>query len=285
VHIVKTADGRSLATEEWGRPDGRPVLYAHGTPMSRLARYPDDRLFETLNVRLITYDRPGFGASSPDPGRQVADAAADMSAIVDAYGIDRLPVFGVSGGGPHALAFAARQPERVSRVATLASPAPCDAAGLDWFADMVEMNRDSATAALAGRSALAEHFANSGSLDLAELLPDAERAVLQRPEVRAMLTEAYAEAVRPGIDGWIDDELALFGLPWGFAPQEIAVPAVIWHGGTDRIIPPTHGRWLTEQIPNAVHQEPPDAGHVGHFDATPAILRWLLSEDAPESGA
>lgn len=113
-------------------PDRTPVLYAHGTPMSRLARYPDENLFTELGIRLITYDRPGFGNSTPNPDRRVVDAAEDIAAIADALGLSRFPLFGVSGGGPHALAFAARHPDRVSRVATLASPAPCDAAGLDW---------------------------------------------------------------------------------------------------------------------------------------------------------
>ena len=129
---VRTTDGRTIAVEEWGVPNGTPVLYAHGSPMSRLARYPDDSLFSELGVRLITYDRPGFGHSSPHTGRQVVHAADDIAAIADSLGLEQLPVFGVSGGGPHALAFAAEHPARVTKVATLASPAPFDADGLEW---------------------------------------------------------------------------------------------------------------------------------------------------------
>lgn len=274
---VITADGRTLAVQEWGVRDGTPVLYAHGTPMSRLARYPDDRLFTELGVRLITFDRPGFGNSTPHTGRRVVDAAEDMAAIADALGLDRFPVFGVSGGGPHALAFAAGFPERVSRVAALASTAPIDADGLDWTAGMMDGNRDSAAAARQGRAALEAHLLAEGETeDLTTLLPPAEQAVLARPEVKEMLSAAFAEAIRPGMAGWIDDELALYGLPWGFDPAIITAPVRLWHGDLDTVVPVTHSVWLAERIPTATLTRGPDAGHAGHFDATPSVVRWLV---------
>src|SRR5690606_38283888 len=103
---------------------------------------------------------------------------ADVELLADTLGLERFAVFGVSGGGPHALAVAAALPHRVSRVAVLASTAPCDAAGLEWTDGMFEGNRDSAAAALAGREALAEHLAAAAGVPLAELLPSAEVAVL-----------------------------------------------------------------------------------------------------------
>lgn len=274
---VITTGGRRLAVEEWGVPDGTPVLYAHGTPMSRLARYPDDRLFTDLGVRLITYDRPGFGGSAPHLGRRVVDAADDIAAIADACGLDRFPLFGVSGGGPHALAFAARHPDRVTRVATLASPAPADAAGLDWTAGMMAGNQESAAAARRGRDELASYLATAGPTNLATLLPAAEQAVLARPEVSRMLAAAYAEAIRPGLDGWVDDELALFRLPWGFDPATVAAPARLWHGDLDTVIPVAHAVWLAGRMPTATLVRGTESAHAGHFDATPETLRWLLS--------
>jgi pimeloyl-ACP methyl ester carboxylesterase len=276
---VKTADGRTLAVEEWGVPTGTPVLYAHGTPMSRLARYPDDRLFTELDVRLITYDRPGFGSSTPRPGRRVVDAAEDMATIADAFGLDRVPVFGVSGGGPHALAFAARFPARVTRIATLASTAPIDAAGLDWTAGMMDGNRDSAAAAAKGRAALEEYLnaAEGETDDPTAMLPAAEQAVLARPEVKQMLTAAFAEAIRPGLGGWVDDELALYGLPWGFDPATVTTPAHLWHGELDTVVPVGHSAWLGERIPGSTFVRGPGAGHAGHFDATPDVVRWLVN--------
>ncbi|SDM27891.1 alpha/beta fold hydrolase [Allokutzneria albata] len=273
---VHTADGRVLAVEEWGIPDGTPVVYAHGTPMSRLARYPDERLFTELGVRLVTYDRPGFGESTPDIGRRVVNAANDIAAIADALGLDRFPVFGVSGGGPHALAFAARHPDRVTRVATLAGTAPRDADGLDWTAGMMDGNRESAAAALLGRAAVESQLSTAPSEDLRALLPQAEQEVLAQPEVMAMLSAAFSEALRPGLDGWIDDELALYGLPWGFDPATITSPVRLWHGDLDTVVPVSHSVWLSDRIPSAELIRGPESAHAGHFAATPAVLAWLV---------
>lgn len=274
--LISTADGRDLAVEEWGVPNGVPVVYAHGTPMSRLARHPDAAMFAELGIRLVTFDRPGFGNSTPRPGRRIVDVADDIATIADHLGLDRFAVFGVSGGGPHALAFAAVHPDRTTRVATLASTAPIDAEGLDWTAGMMESNRLSAAAASRGRAALEAHLAETGSEDLRELLPEAEQAVLARPEVQRMLSAAYAEALRPGLRGWVDDELALYALPWGFDPAVITVPVSLWHGELDTVVPVAHSAWLAARIPGAILNREPGAAHAGHFDATPATLRWLL---------
>lgn len=275
---ITTVDGRTLAVEEWGVPDGTPVLYAHGTPMSRLARHPDQEMFRDLNVRLITYDRPGFGGSSPHPGRRVVDAADDLVTIADALGLDSVPAFGVSGGGPHVLAFAEAHPDRVPKVAALVSLAPIDAQGLDWTANMMEGNRASAEAASQGRAALEKHLATAESEDLNALLPLAEQQTLARPEMQNMLSAAFTEALRPGLDGWIDDEHALYGLPWGFDPADITVPVLLWHGQLDTLVPVSHAEWLHQRIPGASLIRNPDAGHAGHFAATDEVLRWLLDK-------
>src|SRR5208282_1824181 len=65
-------------------------------------------------LRLIGYDRPGYGGSTPQPGRTVADCASDVRAICAGLGIDRLAMWGVSGGGPHVLACAALLPDLVT---------------------------------------------------------------------------------------------------------------------------------------------------------------------------
>src|SRR6202046_3829688 len=133
---VQTSDGRTLAVEDSGDPAGRPVLVHNGTPNSRHLYGPNVRDAAERGLRLIGYDRPGYGGSSPQPGRTVADCAADVRAICDALGITRLVTWGISGGGPHLLATAALLPDLVVAAASLASLAPFDAGGLDWFAGM-----------------------------------------------------------------------------------------------------------------------------------------------------
>lgn len=140
---VEGPGGRTLTVREAGDPAGVPVLIHHGTPSSSLLYEPHVRDAEEHGVRLVSYDRPGYGGSTRDPGRSVADCAADVAAICDALGIGRICTWGISGGGPHALATAALLPERVAAAAALASVAPFDAEGLDFTAGMGELNVES----------------------------------------------------------------------------------------------------------------------------------------------
>jgi pimeloyl-ACP methyl ester carboxylesterase len=128
---VRTPDGRTLAVEESGDLAGRPVLVHMGTPNSRHLYGPNVRDAASRGLRLISYDRPGYGGSSPQPGRTVADCAADVRIICAELGIARLATWGISGGGPHVLACAALLPDLVTAAASLASLAPFDADGLD----------------------------------------------------------------------------------------------------------------------------------------------------------
>ena len=139
-HQVAVEDGRVLQVLERGDPNGRPVLVHNGSPNSRLMYEPDVRLAEGQGVRMISYDRPGYGGSTPQPGRTVADCAQDVRAVAAGLGIERLAVWGISGGGPHALACAALLPDLVPAVGGLASIAPWGAVGLDYFAGMGELN-------------------------------------------------------------------------------------------------------------------------------------------------
>ena len=236
-YTVRTADGRRLSTQSSGDPDGRPVFVLHGTPGSRLGPHPRSAVLHRLGVRLISFDRPGYGGSDRLAGRQVADVAEDVLAIADAYGLKKFAVVGRSGGGPHALACAALLPERMTRAAVLVGLAPHGADGLDWFDGMAHSNVMEFTAAANGYEDIVAHTkavaeevrANPASL-IARLqaeLPDPDRRVVADRGIRSMLIETYAEALRTSDYGWIDDALA-FCSPWGFDPATVtgARPAV-----------------------------------------------------------
>jgi pimeloyl-ACP methyl ester carboxylesterase len=141
-HVFETGDGRKLAVTEGGDPDGVPCLVHQGTPNSRLQYGPDVAVAREHGIRMITYDRPGYGGSTAQPGRTIADCAADARTICAGLGVERILSWGISGGGPHVLACAALLPDVIPAAASLASPAPFDAEGLDWFAGMGELNAD-----------------------------------------------------------------------------------------------------------------------------------------------
>ncbi|MGH3067143.1 MAG: alpha/beta fold hydrolase [Streptosporangiaceae bacterium] len=291
---MRTADGRRLSTQSSGDPDGRPVFVLHGTPGSRLGPHPRSAVLHRLGVRLISFDRPGYGGSDRAPGRRVADVASDVQTIADAYSLKKFAVVGRSGGGPHALACGALLPERVTRAAVLVGLAPHGAAGLDWFDGMAQSNVLEFTAATNGYEDIVAHTkakaeevrANPASL-IARLqaeLPDPDRRVVADHGIRSMLLETYAEALRTSDYGWIDDALA-FCSPWGFDPATVTVPVLLWHGASDVFSPASHARWLADRIPSAAVVVQAGAAHFGALDVLPDILRWLSAGRPDASGS
>jgi pimeloyl-ACP methyl ester carboxylesterase len=218
----------------------------------------------------VSYDRPGYGGSSPHPNRDVGSAAADVAAVADALGIDRFAVMGHSGGGPHVLACAARLPVRVTAVVSMAGPAPFGAEGLDWFAGMVDSGVASLRAAVAGR-AEKERYEASGA-DYDPEFTEADLAALAGEW--AWLDRVVGPAVAAGPGGLIADDLA-YVTPWGFDPGEVVAPTLLVHGGRDRIVPCAHGEWLAQRCPDAELRLSADDGHVSVLGLAVPALDWL----------
>jgi len=261
------------------------VFLLHGTPGSRLGPRPRASVLHRLGIRLISFDRPGYGDSDRMAGRRVSDVAADVLAIANDYGLPRrFAVVGRSGGGPHALACAALLPDRVSRAAVLVGLAPHGADGLDWFDGMAQSNVTEFTAAAKRYEDIVAHtkaVANAVRADPASLLarlqadlPDSDRRVVADRGIRSMLLETYAEALRTSAYGWVDDAMA-FCSPWGFDPASVTVPVLLWHGAHDVFSPASHARWLADRIPSAAVVVQAGAAHFGALDVLPDILRWV----------
>lgn len=283
LRMVKAPGGRALAVESLGDPRGRPVFLLHGMPGSRVGPHPRSTVLYRLGVRLISYDRPGYGDSTRQVGRRVSAAAADVRIIADDLGLDGFAVLGRSGGGPHALACAALLPERVSRVAVLVGLAPRNATGLDWYAGMTPSNVRAYREAERGHDRIADtmEFRSRQIKDdpvrlLKGLRPElspADRMVVADSGLRRMLQSNYREAFRHGADGWIDDVLA-FTADWGFKCEDIAVPTWLWHGADDQFSPVEHSRWLADHIPGAELFLEPGAAHFGAFRVLTTALAW-----------
>lgn len=266
-----SVDGRALRVVEAGDSSGPAVVVHHGTPGSRVLWRGLVEDAEGRGMRLLGYDRPGYGGSDAHPGRTVADAAGDVAAIADALGIDRLAVEGGSGGGPHALACAALLPERVVAAASLAGVAPYPAEGLDWLDGMGQDNLDEFAATLAGREPLERYLRGQADAMLAaepEALAETLLSLLSPPDAAILtgdvadyLHEATREAIAERLDGWIDDDF-VFVNPWGFSLEEIRVPVQLWHGAHDRFVPIAHGEWLAERIPGVDAHLSPQDGHL-----------------------
>ncbi|WP_340684537.1 alpha/beta hydrolase [Amycolatopsis coloradensis] len=266
---VDLGDGTTLHTYDTGGA-GPVVFWHHGTPNIGAPPVPLFAAAERLGLRWVSYDRPGYGGSSPRPGRDVASAASDVARIADALGIERFAVFGHSGGGPHAFACAALLPERVTAMVCVASLAPYDAEGLDWFAGMGAAGAGSLRAAVAGREEK-ERYEATAEND-AEMFIPADHAALAGDW--NWVLDVVGPAVEGGPGALIDDDLA-YVAPWGFRPSDVQAPVLNLHGGADRIVPLAHGEWLTRQCAAAESRVFPGDGHVSVLRHGEAALDWL----------
>jgi pimeloyl-ACP methyl ester carboxylesterase len=202
------------------------------------------------------------------------DCVGDVEAIVDALGISRFAVTGRSGGGPHALAVAARLPDRVALAECVVGVAPFDASGLDWTAGMDAENVEEFAWVRQGEQVLHRELARLAVTDLERMtadparvfsddwqLSDTDRQVLARSDVQQVWVEAMREACRPGVWGWVDDDLAFLD-PWGFDVTEIQVPVTVRYGSQDVMVPAAHGAWLADNVPGADVVVDDQAGHL-----------------------
>jgi pimeloyl-ACP methyl ester carboxylesterase len=270
--MVQTGDGRQLEVLTSGADDGLPLVFHTGTPGGLVAFPPMAEAEAARGLRTVMYARPGYGDSTAQPGRQVADCAADVTAILDHLGAGRFVTVGWSGGGPHALACAALLPDRCLAAASLAGPAPRRAEGLDWLAGMGPENIEEFTAAaengatldrmLAGGAAeLAGVTGEQVAASLGGLVSAADQAVLSGAFAEH-LAESLLSAVRGGPTGWRDDDLAVVG-DWGFSVADCAaVPTAVWQGDQDLMVPPGHGTWLAAHVPGARVHLLPEEGHL-----------------------
>jgi pimeloyl-ACP methyl ester carboxylesterase len=285
--VIQSADGRVLAVTESGDLDGYPVLAHMGTPNSRRLYGRNVSDAAGRGLRLISYDRPGYGGSADQPGRIVADCAADVRAICAALGIERLAMWGISGGGPHVLACAAQLPDLAVAVASLASPAPYGVEGLDWFDGMGQDNVDDFRLMVADEKAARvkldqdrEAFLGASPDELAEgmksLLSPVDAALLAG-ELGEYLVYSMREGLAPGGQGWWDDSLAE-ARPWGFDLAQISVPVLLLHGRHDQFVPFAHGQWLTAHVPGAEVWLFDDEGHLSLMEHRVGdVHAWLAS--------
>ena len=267
-------DGRTLHVYDTGADDGDGrlvVFWHHGTPNIGAPPEPLFAAADRLGIRWVSYDRPGYGSSTPYQDRNVASAADYVSSIADTLGIDRFAVMGHSGGGPHALACGALLPERVLGVLSVSGMAPYGAEGLDYFAGMADSGAASLRAAAQGREAK-ERFEATADEDAESGFIPADLAALEGEW--SWFISVVRPAVEKGPDALIDDDLAYVS-PWGFDPARVVAPTLLVHGDRDRVVPASHGEWLARHCPSAELWLYPEDGHISVLRSGEAALGWL----------
>jgi pimeloyl-ACP methyl ester carboxylesterase len=268
---TKLRDGRVLAYSEYGSPRGLPIIHCHGTPSSRVAGdlILDAAVAIELGLRIIVPDRPGMGRSDFQPGRRIVDWPGDVLELAAALGLDTFAVLGSSGGAPYAAACGALLPNRIRVVGLLGGVAPVDGPGVlaamsPPLRFMVRLARF-APAVLRGLFRLnlraMRGGGSRGSDRMAAALPEPDRTLMQRPEIRDGFMACFRESCRQGPRGPVWD-VALMARPWGFDLAAIKVPVLLWQGERDRNVPAAHGHYLAGAIPTCRARFYPDEAHL-----------------------
>jgi len=282
---VEVRDGRKLGFAEFGPPDGRPIVWLHGTPGARKQIPEDARLAaEEVGVRFVGVDRPGTGLSTSHLYGSILEFTDDLRILIDELGFGDLAVIGLSGGGPYALAAGHAMPDRVKAVGVLGGVAPTrgeDAIGgglvsvATRFAPLIPPFRVPlgltlglvvATLIPVGRPALEVY---------ARFSPPGDREVFAREEIKAMFINDLTDT-RGRLRAPIDDVI-LFTRDWGFRLQDVTPPVKWWHGDADHIVPLAHGQHCVERLPNAELFVRPGESHLGGFGAAEEVLETILA--------
>ena len=285
--VQRLPGGRRVGYAEFGDPGGKPVLAIHGTPGSRFMFALTDRAARARGLRIIAPERPGYGLSDYCHAGSLARLAADAVALADALGLDRFAVLGVSGGGPHALVAASAMLDRVALLALISPVGPiADCQGKIRMSRLhrlifARMGRsDAACASFFWTVRTLVRFAPEVAYRaLMQRVVASDRALLLREEVKGNLRTALKEGLRPGILGARQD-LRLFCAPWGLRLEEIDVPAVLWQGSDDTIVPPGAAYYLAETLPNCRLDVIQGAGHYwifGQFERALDTVQAALS--------
>jgi pimeloyl-ACP methyl ester carboxylesterase len=278
-------EGLTLRVRDAGDPDGVPVMHFHGTPGCRLELAWGEDIAAAEGVRLVTFDRPGYGGSSPAPFGLTSLARIAL-AVADRFGLDRFATSGVSGGGPFALAAAAFAPARVRAVGVMsgAGPFQCVPGALE---DLSDIDREAVSLLPADPAGAAEKFASGFSTReefpdqrallarFGPALSDRDKEIVAEPVAGAALLADIREALRQGRLGGGWDNVAWVG-PWDFDVAAVTCPVLLRYGADDRMAPPAHAHWLQEHLATATLVMRPGEGHFGVFDHLGEDLRALL---------
>lgn len=266
--------GRVLHWCEFGAPSGDPVLYCHGLPGSRYEAALVAAPAADHDLRVIAPDRPGYGGTSPRPGRALGDEVDDVRALMDHMGLSYFDTIGFSGGGPHALACAARMPGRVRRLGLVSSMAPFDRAGKEGMTDGLRALWDLAESDFSAfEQALADAVEDAGGAYglMVGAAPEADRATLQAGAVAAHYRADMEAAMAQGLAGLFEDAWAVTG-PWAFDVEAADCTAWLWHGDRDGNAPVGMGRWLRRHLPAGVLTEWTGGAHFEAFRRWPEVL-------------
>jgi pimeloyl-ACP methyl ester carboxylesterase len=281
---IRLRDGRRLAYAEYGDLKGKPVLFFHATPGSRLFHHPDESVAAAAGARIIVIERPGFGRSDFKPGRKLLEWPDDVLQFADALNLTKFAVLGYSGGGAYAAACASSIPDRLTAIGLVGSIAPMEdvemTKGMHGIGHIfLSLDRHLSPLAKLGTGVMCSIWRDNPEAYFKSQLDglrDSEAARAMLPSIKTMLAADIKEAIRCGTEG-VTLELKLLSQPWGFQMNVIKPEVLLWHGETDAEAPVAMGKRLARAIPHCRAAFFPGEGHWAIYVHWREILTALLA--------
>jgi pimeloyl-ACP methyl ester carboxylesterase len=268
--LVGLVGDRVVEVWEGGDAAGVPVVFHHGTPSGRLQARLGEAAARRVGVRLVSFSRPGYGRSTDTPP-SLASVGVDTLGVADALGIEDFAVLGASGGGPYALATGLADQRRVRAVGIAGGIGPWRLVEAPESADpdlpiLALADAGDIEGALQGfRAQGDENYVKVLALpdpamteEFFKGVPEADAGWLTAENERLFGVD-LRDALR-SYDGFARDNVA-WGGDWDIDPAQLEVPTWLWFGDADRMVPPSHGRWYADRIPNSTLVPRPGKGH------------------------
>ena len=278
------ADGRVLEYWEGGDPDGRPMVFHPGTPVTRLLGRWGHEAAVAAGVRLVSVNRPGYGGSTSSTGApSLLAVGRDTAALASHLRLDEYAVFGSSGGGPFAVATAVADPGAVRALGLVGAVGPWPL--LDGPSANPEDRECLALLAAGDADGAWACFLRQVDRDRGSLTPDEAVDAMMGGDKSSLIKDAAYRAiwvenwrlVRANLRGFVFDNLA-WGGAWDVDPRDVVAPSLLWYGTVDEHCPAaTHGQWYADRIAASRLVIVPSAGHFDVIDAHwPEVLAGLL---------
>lgn len=284
IRRLRLSDGRTLGFRIFGAPEGRQILFLHGTPSSSLQFAIAHEMARDLGVALIAPDRWGYGSSSAPDNPLLPAFADDMAALMSDLGIDRFAVGGVSGGAPYAAAVAARLAPRILSLALVSPVGVIADAGLGPSLPFVHRLRftllpkrtHTVRSAMRVFPWIATYMPRLAGRIMTWSSPQTDRELIGQPQVYEPILASVRDGLRSGPAGALID-LATFSRPWQIDLSMIDAPTRIWIGTADSIVPIAAVRALAQRIRHSELTELPGQGHFWVAVHHPQVLGWLAA--------
>lgn len=278
----KLKSGRKVAYREFGNPQGEPIVFYHGFPGSSIqGGFFNDSSF-VKDFRVIAFDRPGFGSSEFQTKRTLVDVSSDIQELMNHLKIHSFHLLGVSGGAPYAMATAALLPEQVKSLnlmcplgplyrPSLLMKMPFKAQALLMMTRLLPNLTSRMLNKALSQLSSSDSSSDGGSIveKFSAELPPSDISIMTNPAFADILSTSLSHAFAQGSKGPLQ-ELKIFTSNWKFNLKKIQAPSVILHGAEDRIVPPSIGKFLSDQIKNSEFIIVPKEGHyslpINHVD-------------------